>query len=166
MGFWGCRSFDNDGVFDELYRAGRRSRKGFDDAGTLTGDQLEKFLVQSLQPILMSEKEKDMQTALGSMPPLEAPICFLGMVIWGLRQGFHFQSLVLDAALAAGYILLGAKEDIQRWKNPGARRKNIAKEIFMLTEERPHIYRDQSFIQDNLQKFPWTGDLRRYRLQE
>ncbi|KKL99913.1 hypothetical protein LCGC14_1809690, partial [marine sediment metagenome] len=118
MGFWGCRSFDNDGVFDELARAGRRGGKGFGDCGGLTEDQLERYLIRWLQPLIMSEKEKEMQTALGSIPLFEAPICFLGMVIWGLNRGFHFQSIVLDAALAAGYILLGAKEDIQRWKNP------------------------------------------------
>ncbi|KKK74306.1 hypothetical protein LCGC14_2885090 [marine sediment metagenome] len=156
MGFWGCRSFDNDAVHDHLCWAGRRGwYKGFDDPGTLTEDQLEKYLINMVQPILMNKKENTIQTALGSMPTLNPAYIFLGLTIWGLLRGFHFQPLVLDAALAAGYILLGAKEDIQRWKNPGARRKNIAKEIFMLTQERPDTYRDQSFVQHNLQKFPW-----------
>lgn len=160
MGFWGCRSFDNDTVFDELYRAGRRSGKGFDDSGGLMEGQLEKFLMHKLQPALMSEKEKEVQTALGSMPSFGKPICFLGMVIWGLRQGFHFQPLILDAALAAGYTLLKDKEGLQRWKHPVARKKNIAKEIYTLIEERPDIYRDQSFVQDNLRKFQWEIDSR------
>lgn len=151
MGFWGCRSFDNDAVFDELYRAGRRQGgKGFNDSGGLTEGQLEKFLMYKLQPTLMSEKEKEVQIALGSMPSLGKPTYFLGMVIWGLRQGFHFQPLILDAALAAGYTLLRDKEDLQKWKRPAKRKKNIAKEIFTLTKERLNIY------QDTLYKFQWA----------
>ena len=56
--------------------------------------------MHTIQSTLMNEKEKEMQTALGSMPLLEAPIYFLDMVIWGLNRGFHFQSIILDATLA------------------------------------------------------------------
>ncbi len=129
MGFWGCRSFDNDAVHDHLNWAGRKGGWGFDDCGGLTEDQLEKYLINMVQPILMNAKEKEIQTALGSMPSIGHAYIFLGLTIWGLLQEFHFRSLVLDAALAAGYTLLGDKENLQQWKQPGARKKNITKEI-------------------------------------
>lgn len=155
MGFWGCRSFDNDAVHDHLSWAGRKGGQGFDDCGGLTENQLERYLINMVQPILMDEKEKEMQTALGSMPSLGRAYIFLGMTIWGLRQGFHFQPLVLDAALAAGYILLGDKEDLQQWRHPKARKKRIAKEILILTKKRLDISQDRSFVQTVLRKFPW-----------
>jgi len=160
MGFWGCRSHDNDHVHDELCRAGRRGGKGFNDAGGLTENRLERYLIYRLQPVLMSEKEKEIQIALGILPALGKPICFLGMVIWGLNCGFHFQSVVLDAALAAGYILLRDKEGLQRWKHPDARKKRIAKEIFTITKESPNIYQDRSFVQSIVSKFQWEIDSR------
>ncbi|KKL79829.1 hypothetical protein LCGC14_2010930, partial [marine sediment metagenome] len=141
---------------DHLCWAGRKGGQGFNDRGGLTEDQLEKYLINIVSPMLMDEKEKEIQIALGSMPSIGRAYIFLGLTIWGLLRGFHFQSLVLDAALAAGYILLNDKEGLQQWKQPEARKKNIAKEIFMLTQERPRIYRDRSFVQHNLQKFPWA----------
>lgn len=160
MGFWGCRSFENDAVFDELGAAGRRNIKLMGIRGGLTEDRLNKHLMCKLQPALMHEKEKAVQVALGSMPSLGKPICFLGIVIWGLRQGFCFQPLVLDAALAAGYVLLKDKEGLQRWKHSSARKKRIAKEICALTEKNSAVYRDQNYIQHISQKFQWEIDSR------
>jgi len=151
MGFWGCRSFDNDAVEDELSTVRHKNSNM-----QLTEDQLDKYLAHKLQFALsIDEKEKEMQIALGSMPFCERPICFLGMVIYGLNKGFHFQSVVLDAALAAGYVLLKDKEGLRRWKHPTARKKRIAKEILMITEENSNIYRNQNFIRMVLRKFLW-----------
>ncbi|GAI86201.1 unnamed protein product [marine sediment metagenome] len=136
MGAWDYQSFENDAVFDELDRAGRRSGKGFSDPGGLTKDRLEKYLVRMLQPVLMSKKEKEIQTALGSMPPLHDPQVFLGIVIWGLDRGFHFQSLILEAALDAGHILVNDEREFRSWRLPEKRRRYVSNEISRLVRER------------------------------
>ena len=135
MSAWGYESFESDAVFDELDRIGR-SGKGFHSLGGLTKDKLEKYLVRILQPTLMCKKEKEIQTALGSMPPLHNPITFLGMVIWGLDRGFHFQPLVLDAAIDAGHKLVNDREELLRWRRPAMRRQYISREISRLVKER------------------------------
>ncbi len=160
MGFWGCRSFDNDQVHDQLNWAGRIGGKGFDDCDGLTKDMLERYLIHQIQPVLMDEKEQEIQIALGSMPLLGEPIYFLGIVIWGLNRKFRFQSLILDAALAAGYTLLRDEKGLRQWKHPKSRKKWIAKEIFMITKKNLAIYRDRNFIQDVVQKFRWEVNSR------
>lgn len=133
MGTWGCCSHENDSVHDELDRAGRRGGKGFNTPGGLTGPKLNDFLMYKyLRPLEMTDDEKKVQIALGTMPILYASKTFLGVVIWGLERGFQLQLSILDMASTVAWELIRDKKYLSYWRHPEARRRRLAKEIYFI----------------------------------
>lgn len=133
MGAWSCRSHGNDQVHDELFRAGRRGGKGFNDPGGLTESKLNDFLMSKyICPLEMTDEEFEVQRALGSLPVLHKPATFLGVVVWGLERGFQLQPLILNMASTVVWELIRDKKYLNSWKHPKARRKRLAKEIYFI----------------------------------
>jgi len=137
MGAWGTRSHDNDAVHDLLICAGRRGGHGFDDPGELTNEQLEKFLMKEyITPLQLSEDEKRIQDALGTLQKLDElihPMHFLGLVIWGMDRGWKFNRVILNVADEANMRLIYDQTEwpqyINTWKNPKIRHYCLLKEM-------------------------------------
>lgn len=140
MGSWAITSHGNDSVHDLLITAGRKQKEGcfgFSNPGTLTNTQLEQFLMNKfINPLQLSDDEKCVQAALGTLCKLEEliyPTHFIGLVIWGLDRGWTFNKDILNVANDAGMELLYNQNKwpqyINQWRNPKLRHYQFLKEI-------------------------------------